>query len=197
MNSMYNDVFRREGTTITYVRHYAKDDSRIVVRNHQIDSDAKIGSLDNYDHQPGGGDIKILHKPLDVSFVKSKVGSLDNSKHIAKGGKRKIPHFELNWDAKSKIGSLDNIDHQPAGGNVRLAFHEKPRWTSIAKVGSLDNIDYVPGRSFRTLQDYMSPFRQKLLNRPNVIWTEGYNQKTVSYPSNRLKPLTSLSNPTN
>ena len=51
--------------------------------------------MDNYFHQPGGGDVKILHKPLNVKSVKAKVGSLENSKHVAQGGKRKIPQHEV------------------------------------------------------------------------------------------------------
>lgn len=56
---------------------------------------AQVGSMENYNHQPGGGNVKIIHKPLDLKVVKSKVGSMDNSKHIPKGGKRKIKQYEV------------------------------------------------------------------------------------------------------
>jgi len=54
-----------------------------------------VGSLDNAHHVPGGGKVKIIHKPVNIKTVKSKVGSLDNKLHVARGGSRKIPNHTV------------------------------------------------------------------------------------------------------
>lgn len=50
---------------------------------------SKIGSLENKDHKPGGGDKKI--ESQKVAFkAQSKVGSKDNIKHKPGGGEIQV-----------------------------------------------------------------------------------------------------------
>ncbi|XP_048372862.1 microtubule-associated protein tau isoform X4 [Sphaerodactylus townsendi] len=82
---------------------------------------SKIGSIDNLKHQPGGGKIQIVYKPVDLSHVTSKCGSLDNIHHKPGGGQIELKSEKLDFKEKvqSKIGSLDNITHVPGGGNKK------------------------------------------------------------------------------
>ncbi|XP_067326172.1 microtubule-associated protein tau isoform X27 [Anolis sagrei] len=80
---------------------------------------SKIGSTENLKHQPGGGKIQIVYKPVDLSHITSKCGSLDNIHHKPGGGLVEVKSEKLDFKDKvqSKIGSLDNITHIPGGGN--------------------------------------------------------------------------------
>ncbi|XP_054849339.1 microtubule-associated protein tau isoform X2 [Eublepharis macularius] len=82
---------------------------------------SKIGSTDNLKHQPGGGKVQIVYKPVDLSHVTSKCGSLDNIHHKPGGGQVEVKSEKLDFKEKvqSKIGSLDNITHIPGGGNKK------------------------------------------------------------------------------
>nr|XP_056719904.1 microtubule-associated protein tau isoform X6 [Euleptes europaea] len=87
---------------------------------------SKIGSTDNLKHQPGGGKIQIVYKPVDLSHVTSKCGSLDNIHHKPGGGQVEVKSEKLDFKEKvqSKIGSLDNITHVPGGGNKKIESHK-------------------------------------------------------------------------
>ncbi|XP_075767277.1 microtubule-associated protein tau isoform X19 [Pelodiscus sinensis] len=80
---------------------------------------SKIGSTENLKHQPGGGKVQIVYKPVDLSHVTSKCGSLVNIHHKPGGGQVEVKSEKLDFKEKvqSKIGSLDNISHMPGGGN--------------------------------------------------------------------------------
>ncbi|XP_058713730.1 microtubule-associated protein tau isoform X17 [Poecile atricapillus] len=82
---------------------------------------SKIGSTDNLKHQPGGGKVQIVYKPVDLSHVTSKCGSLGNIHHKPGGGQVEVKSEKLDFKDKvqSKIGSLDNISHVPGGGNKK------------------------------------------------------------------------------
>ncbi|KAH0626906.1 hypothetical protein JD844_002199 [Phrynosoma platyrhinos] len=82
---------------------------------------SKIGSTENLKHQPGGGKVQIVYKPVDLSHVTSKCGSLDNIHHKPGGGQVEVKSEKLDFKDKvqSKIGSLDNITHIPGGGNKK------------------------------------------------------------------------------
>ncbi|XP_044302922.1 microtubule-associated protein tau isoform X16 [Varanus komodoensis] len=87
---------------------------------------SKIGSTDNLKHQPGGGKVQIVYKPVDLSHVTSKCGSLDNIHHKPGGGQVEVKSEKLDFKDKvqSKIGSLDNITHTPGGGNKKIESHK-------------------------------------------------------------------------
>ncbi|KAJ7313536.1 hypothetical protein JRQ81_004998 [Phrynocephalus forsythii] len=87
---------------------------------------SKIGSTENLKHQPGGGKIQIVYKPVDLSHVTSKCGSLDNIHHKPGGGQIEVKSEKLDFKDKvqSKIGSLDNITHIPGGGNKKIESHK-------------------------------------------------------------------------
>uniref|UniRef100_A0A8C3IWW1 Microtubule-associated protein n=1 Tax=Chrysemys picta bellii TaxID=8478 RepID=A0A8C3IWW1_CHRPI len=82
---------------------------------------SKIGSTENLKHQPGGGKVQIVYKPVDLSHVTSKCGSLGNIHHKPGGGQVEVKSEKLDFKEKvqSKIGSLDNITHVPGGGNKK------------------------------------------------------------------------------
>ncbi|XP_074915797.1 microtubule-associated protein tau isoform X41 [Chelonoidis abingdonii] len=82
---------------------------------------SKIGSTENLKHQPGGGKVQIVYKPVDLSQVTSKCGSLGNIHHKPGGGQVEVKSEKLDFKEKvqSKIGSLDNITHVPGGGNKK------------------------------------------------------------------------------
>ncbi|XP_034990835.1 microtubule-associated protein tau isoform X19 [Zootoca vivipara] len=87
---------------------------------------SKIGSTENLKHQPGGGKVQIVYKPVDLSHITSKCGSLDNIHHRPGGGQVEVKSEKLDFKDKvqSKIGSLDNITHMPGGGNKRIESHK-------------------------------------------------------------------------
>ncbi|XP_025752092.1 microtubule-associated protein tau isoform X7 [Manacus vitellinus] len=93
---------------------------------------SKIGSTENLKHQPGGGKVQIVYKPVDLSHVTSKCGSLGNIHHKPGGGQVEVKSEKLDFKDKvqSKIGSLDNISHVPGGGNKkREKGKEDKTWT--------------------------------------------------------------------
>ncbi|XP_073181601.1 microtubule-associated protein tau isoform X7 [Lepidochelys kempii] len=87
---------------------------------------SKIGSTENLKHQPGGGKVQIVYKPVDLSHVTSKCGSLGNIHHKPGGGQVEVKSEKLDFKEKvqSKIGSLDNISHVPGGGNKKIESHK-------------------------------------------------------------------------
>ncbi|XP_033025753.1 microtubule-associated protein tau isoform X6 [Lacerta agilis] len=87
---------------------------------------SKIGSTENLKHQPGGGKVQIVYKPVDLSHITSKCGSLDNIHHKPGGGQVEVKSEKLDFKDKvqSKIGSLDNITHMPGGGNKKIESHK-------------------------------------------------------------------------
>ncbi|KAM6164579.1 microtubule-associated protein tau isoform 8-T8 [Rhynchocyon petersi] len=87
---------------------------------------SKIGSTENLRHQPGGGKVQIVYKPVDLSKVTSKCGSLGNIHHKPGGGQVEVKSEKLDFKdrVQSKIGSLDNITHVPGGGNKKIETHK-------------------------------------------------------------------------
>ncbi|XP_037051177.1 microtubule-associated protein tau isoform X4 [Bradysia coprophila] len=104
----------------------------------QWNAKSKIGSLENANHKPGGGDKKIESVKTEFKDkAKPKVGSKDNVKHVPGGGDVKssfdeeslyqtprIQTQKLEIKASSKIGSLDNVKHKPGGGDKKI-FDDK------------------------------------------------------------------------
>ncbi|XP_070082176.1 microtubule-associated protein tau isoform X8 [Equus caballus] len=87
---------------------------------------SKIGSTENLKHQPGGGKVQIVYKPVDLSKVTSKCGSLGNIHHKPGGGQVEVKSEKLDFKdrVQSKIGSLDNITHVPGGGHKKIETHK-------------------------------------------------------------------------
>ncbi|KAI9580559.1 hypothetical protein GQX74_012640, partial [Glossina fuscipes] len=105
---------------------------------------SKIGSLDNASYKPGGGNVKIETKKVEIKATPRIEAK--NDKYAPKGGDKKIISTKLQWNAKSKIGSLENAHHKPGGGDkkietIKTEFKEKAK----PKVGSKDNVKHVPG----------------------------------------------------
>jgi hypothetical protein len=106
---------------------------------------SRIGSLDNIDYVPKGGEIAIFNDKLNFSNVKSRVGSLDNINYTPKGGNVVIYDSKLQFsEVKSRVGSLDNINHTPKGGDI-VIYDDKLQLPEVkSRVGSLDNINHTP-----------------------------------------------------
>ncbi|XP_037921824.1 microtubule-associated protein tau isoform X3 [Hermetia illucens] len=105
---------------------------------------SKIGSLDNASYKPGGGNVKIETKKVEIKAAPRIEAK--NDKYMPKGGDKKIISTKLQWNAKSKIGSLENAHHKPGGGDkkietVKTDFKDKAK----PKVGSKDNTKHTPG----------------------------------------------------
>uniref|UniRef100_A0A1I8B5I4 Microtubule-associated protein n=1 Tax=Meloidogyne hapla TaxID=6305 RepID=A0A1I8B5I4_MELHA len=62
-----------------------KSEKRIPTEKLVWKAEAKVGSLINAGHQPGGGQNKIFNEPVKVN-ASAKVGSLDNVTHVPGGG---------------------------------------------------------------------------------------------------------------
>lgn len=118
---------------------------------------SKIGSLENATHKPGGGNVKIETKKVEIKAAPRIEAK--NNKYAPKGGEKKVilkvsevrtfemKYFrlqiistKLQWNAKSKIGSLDNANHKPGGGDKKiLSFKTDYTEGAKPKVGSLNN----------------------------------------------------------
>uniref|UniRef100_U5ETT6 Microtubule-associated protein n=1 Tax=Corethrella appendiculata TaxID=1370023 RepID=U5ETT6_9DIPT len=105
---------------------------------------SRIGSLENATHKPGGGNIKIENRKLDIKAAPRIEAK--NDTYAPKGGDKKIVQTKLQWKAQSKIGSLENSSYKPGGGDKRIEsiktdFRDKAR----SKIGSTDNLKHKPG----------------------------------------------------
>lgn len=135
---------------------------------------SRVGSMDNYDHIPGGGQHKVpnfklkweaeakidslpttfradgsetnsLKLPnLTPRFGASAVSGSFTSIHYTPGGS--VILRKQRPDVKSQVGSLDNISHSPGGGDVSIP-QNKIKWKKESKIGSLDNITHLPKSS--------------------------------------------------
>nr|CAG4650571.1 EOG090X0G74 [Sida crystallina] len=105
---------------------------------------SKIGSMANAAYKPGGGNVKIESKKIQID-AKPRIGAR-NEGYTKSGGDKKIQTVKLQWNAQSKIGSLENATHKPGGGDKKiesrkLDFKDKAK----SKVGSTVNIKHAPG----------------------------------------------------
>ncbi|XP_055678596.1 microtubule-associated protein tau isoform X2 [Lutzomyia longipalpis] len=157
---------------------------------------SKIGSLENASHKPGGGNVKIETKKLDIKAgsritakndayqpgggdkkivqnklqwsARSKIGSLENAHHKPGGGNKKIESQKLEFQAKSKVGSKDYIKHVPGGGDVKIQTH-KIDIKAQSKVGSLDNVKHKPGGGDKKIfddKDYLKNIEHPITPTP-------------------------------
>ncbi|GAB0086787.1 Microtubule-associated protein [Sergentomyia squamirostris] len=105
---------------------------------------SKIGSLENATHKPGGGNVKIETKKVEIRAAPRIAAK--NDAYMPRGGDKKIVQNKLQWSAKSKIGSLENAHHKPGGGDKKIEsqkidFNVKAK----PKIGSKDLIKHIPG----------------------------------------------------
>ena len=135
---------------------------------------SRVGSMDNYEHRPGGGthrvpsfklkwesEAKINSLPPTFRSEESPTNELKlpnvtprfgasaasgsfTSIHYTPGGNVFLRKQHNN--AKSRIGSLDNVSHSPGGGDIAIP-QKKVKWKQESKIGSLDNITHLPKSS--------------------------------------------------
>ncbi|XP_023176881.2 microtubule-associated protein 4 isoform X3 [Drosophila hydei] len=149
---------------------------------------SKIGSLDNATYKPGGGNVKIESKKIDI-----KAGSrieAKNDKYMPKGGEKKIVTTKLQWNAKSKIGSLDNAAYKPGGGDkkiesLKMDFKDKAK----SKVGSKDNVKHQPGGGDIKIQSQKIEIKaqSKVGSLDNVKHKPGGGEKKIFDDKDYLK----------
>ena len=108
--------------------------------------ESKIGSMDNYDHVPGGGTHKVPSFKLKWD-AEPRIGSLPAtgrtdaspvSHAYTEGNSLKLPEIVPRYGATADSGSFSSIHYSP-GGSV---FIRKNKNTSKSRVGSLDNASY-------------------------------------------------------
>lgn len=95
---------------------------------------SKVGSMENINHAPQGGNLKIFNEKLNAPKVQSKVGSMEYINHMPQGGNLKIFNEKLRAPkVQSKVGSMEYINHTPQGGNLKV-FSEKLSFREQAQV---------------------------------------------------------------
>ena len=110
--------------------------------------ESKIGSLDNYDHIPGGGAHKVPSFKLKWE-AESRIGSWPSGRTAAampydshtERNTLKLPEIVPRYGATAHSGSSLSSIHYSPGGNV---FIRKSKFDSKSQVGSLDNAHYKP-----------------------------------------------------
>ena len=50
---------------------------------------SKVGSLQNSSYKPGGGNVKIEHRKIDMSTTQSKIAA-KNENYVPGGGEKKV-----------------------------------------------------------------------------------------------------------
>jgi hypothetical protein len=80
---------------------------------------SKIGSLENVEYRPGGGNVSIRDEHVQWQ-ASSKINSLSNANWSPPPPRVTVRTEKIKWDVQPKIGSLEFVDHKPAGGNVSI-----------------------------------------------------------------------------
>ncbi|XP_073815898.1 microtubule-associated protein tau isoform X4 [Musca autumnalis] len=151
---------------------------------------SKIGSLENASYKPGGGNVKIETKKIEIKAA-PKIEA-KNDKYTPRGGEKKIISTKLQWNAKSKIGSLENAHHKPGGGDKKIEtikpdFKEKAK----PKVGSKDNVKHVAGGGDIKIQTQKIEIKaqSKIGSLDNVKHKPGGGDKKIFDDKDYLKNI--------
>ncbi|XP_046804846.1 basic salivary proline-rich protein 2 isoform X2 [Lucilia cuprina] len=151
---------------------------------------SKIGSLDNASYKPGGGNVKIESKKIEIKAAPRIEAK--NDKYTPKGGEKKIISTKLQWNAKSKIGSLENASHKPGGGDkkietIKTDFKDKAK----PKVGSKDNVKHQPGGGDIKIQTQKLEIKaqSKVGSLDNVKHKPGGGEKKIFDDKDYLKNI--------
>ncbi|XP_061402688.1 microtubule-associated protein tau-like isoform X2 [Musca vetustissima] len=151
---------------------------------------SKIGSLENASYKPGGGNVKIETKKIEIKAA-PKIEA-KNDKYTPRGGEKKIISTKLQWNAKSKIGSLENANHKPGGGDKKIEtikpdFKEKAK----PKVGSKDNVKHVAGGGDIKIQTQKIEIKaqSKIGSLDNVKHKPGGGDKKIFDDKDYLKNI--------
>lgn len=108
--------------------------------------ESKIGSLENFDHIPGGGSHKIPSFKLKWE-VESRIGSLPTTERLDASpvshaltdrNSIKLPEITPRYGASADSASFSSIHYSP-GGSV---FIRKSKSNAKSRIGSLDNASY-------------------------------------------------------
>nr|CAG4646655.1 EOG090X0G74 [Macrothrix elegans] len=119
---------------------------------------SKINSLANATHKPGGGNVKIETRKIQID-AKPRIQAV-NENYTRSGGDVKIATQKLQWNAKPKIGSLENAAYKPGGGNVKIET-KKIQIEAKSKIGSLENTGYKPGGGDKKIETRKLEFNAK------------------------------------
>lgn len=121
---------------------------------------SKIGSLQNTDHKPGGGRVKIESHKIDFTKASSRIAN-KNDTYQPGGGEKKILSTKLEWNAKSRIGSLENTTHKPGGGAKKIETQQLNFKDAKSKVGSKDNMKHQAGGGNVKIETKKLEFKDK------------------------------------
>jgi microtubule-associated protein tau len=121
---------------------------------------SKIGSLQNTDHKPGGGRVKIESHKMDFTKTSSRISN-KNDTYQPGGGEKKILSTKLEWNAKSRIGSLENTTHKPGGGAKKIETQQLNFKDAKSKVGSKDNMKHQAGGGNIKIESKKLEFKDK------------------------------------
>ncbi|XP_045029653.1 microtubule-associated protein tau isoform X3 [Daphnia magna] len=119
---------------------------------------SKIGSLANANYKPGGGNVKIESKKIQIE-AKPRIGAR-NENYTPSGGDVKIQSVKLQWNARPKIGSLENATHKPGGGNVKIES-KKVQVEAKSRIGSLENANHKPGGGDKKIESRKLEYNAK------------------------------------
>uniref|UniRef100_A0A8D0H5V9 Microtubule-associated protein n=1 Tax=Sphenodon punctatus TaxID=8508 RepID=A0A8D0H5V9_SPHPU len=124
---------------------------------------SKIGSTENLKHQPGGGKIQIVYKPVDLSHVTSKCGSLDNIHHKPGGGLVEVKSEKLDFKEKIESHKLSFRENAKAKTDHGAEIVYKSPVVSgdasprrLSNVSSTGSINMVDSPQLATLADEVS-----------------------------------------
>jgi hypothetical protein len=125
LNTSFNGEDVKNKKTVRYAVRHKPRPSKVKIFSQKVEiknATSKIGSLNNYDYKPSGGDVVIETKQLNWN-AQSKINSLEfAAKYVPNGGNVKIESHKLNWKADAKIGSLEKAaTYKPHGGNVKVS----------------------------------------------------------------------------
>ncbi|KAF9926720.1 hypothetical protein FBU30_003752 [Linnemannia zychae] len=120
---------------------------------------SKVGSMENINHVPQGGNLKIFSERLNPPVVQSKVGSLEYINHIPQGGNLKVFSEKLSFreQAQSKIAKEINIVqfYQTSELSFDTSIQEKDEdvESSIIYSSDADQEEFEPPKNILSVLD--------------------------------------------
>uniref|UniRef100_A0A915EC31 Microtubule-associated protein n=1 Tax=Ditylenchus dipsaci TaxID=166011 RepID=A0A915EC31_9BILA len=101
-----------------------KSDKKIPTQKLEWKAQSKIGSLQNAEHKPSGGNVKIFSRRIQLDSVQSKVGSLENAAHVPGGGNVKVSDYAVSQARTPR--SHDNASRTASSNNSRRSSSTAP-----------------------------------------------------------------------
>ncbi|CAG0915524.1 unnamed protein product [Notodromas monacha] len=123
---------------------------------------SKIGSMENTHYKPGGGNVRIEHKKVEIGEVKPKVGAKNEAYQPSAGGQKK---------KLFKPPPKQEVEQPPTPAPPATATEKKPvkkfvttqklNWSAKSKIGSLENAKYKPKGGDKKIETVKLNFKDK------------------------------------